>query len=241
MDNLDKCDSNPPEPHFIATKVPGKTSRFRLSAFIEGLMPLFKGKEDVPEVAGHEIHAVKQDASQVKEQLEQIKRDLLNEVDEDLASMVNEVIDPMLRALDKAQKKLERAQPAQAHSLQEALSWTEKAKIWAKLYEECGDIEKVRELIVSHIIDKSIDRIDRDIKFLEDYLNQLVGRYTDDNELCEQVKMEKLNILAPFIESLRSLQNHPGVYTIPQVNAWRRKLDNRRTQHFDDALHAIEE
>lgn len=151
---------------------------------------------------------LRKDAQQVRSQLENIKAQLLDKGDDDLYPMVTEVIDPMLRKEPNENEYRE---------------WIKKAKHWVRLITK--EKEEVIEAIIKHVVQKSLDRIDRDIKFLNEYSKQ-----------CHKEQ----ELLSPHITKLRALQNPPEIQSLKIAEEWRRFLDTSRAKHLNSALKQIE-
>jgi hypothetical protein len=83
-------------------------------------------------------------------------------------------------------------------------------------------------------------RIEKDIRFIEDYIEQSLKEKALPPEQLLRFKIDKSNAVATYVEKLRSLQVLPVSLPFDQVNAWRQQLDDARAMHFERALQEID-
>jgi len=167
--------------------------------------------------------------------LEQIRSELLDGGDGEMLPMVGEVIDPLLRDVQRIQRGLHKDE-----GVEEYHEWIQKARLWVELYSKDSEKEKIKAAVAEHAILKTMERIDRDIHLIEDYVHQhldLLELHPEEQSLKEH-SIKKA--VAPHIENLLALRVPPVAPSLKTIDAWRKSLDKFRAKHFNSALRVIE-
>ena len=204
--------------------------------FVESFMP---SKEPVETIISRKVCCHKENAKKVQAQLKEIRDELKAEVDAELSPMITEVINPMLRDVKRINRMMKR-ENGESAAIKHFQVWTKDAKLWVELYSKAKGKESIKSAIVKHIISKSMERIERDIRFIEDYFKQSIEQRNLVPDEISRIKKDKTTSLAEHVEKLRSLQILPVSMSFDSVSSWRQKLDDQRAKHFDAALHEID-
>jgi hypothetical protein len=180
------------------------------------------------------IQQMHEDVNEVRRQLENIKQELNDEVDEDLRPLVKEVLDPLLREIDK-QRALHEEEAIQKYS-----SWTENARRWVQIYAKKKDKEEIIEALAKHVVQKTFDRIDRDLHFILDYIEHHVNEsgFSIDERIAAKNRL--IREITPYMIRLTSLKIPPDTHSLVEIGKWKEFLDMQREELLHAALQIIE-
>lgn len=179
-----------------------------------------------------EVHA-----DDIMQALMTAKQEMATNVDPDLYSQIETVIDPIIWEVRQLQRALDKSEM----TLNKYYSWIQKATLWVNLCSRFTEKQAIKEALITHFTRESYQVIEGDIKVISDYLNDALGSIDindhERRELEEGVGKE----VAPFISALEELKAPPEKLTLEKVNTWRKRVDFQREKHFNNALHAIDE
>ncbi len=241
MDNLDSSDSISHTRSFepIAPRQEGAPSR-GLGLFQRIFKVFLSEERSHEEMPARKICFHQENADKVRQELERAKKELQAELDHELLPLITEVIDPMLRDVERINRLRRREQGQDLASIQ-FHEWTESAKLWVELFSKKWDKQAVKKEIVRHIIDKSFQKIEKDIRFIESYFEQYLGQLGLSPEETQRVRMKKGKRLSEYLEKMRALKTPPEKdLKLEESLSWRFELDEKRAKLHDDALHIID-
>jgi hypothetical protein len=241
MDNLENCDSivpNSPLGRFEAS--PKRSPRGQPGLFQRIFESFLSEKKEKTPPMSQKVCCHKESADKVREQLEKIKKELQNELDDELFPMITEVIDPLLRDVERINRLMKRENGEETAS-EQFREWTDNAKLWVGLFSKNKDKDTIKLEVLKHIIEKSLEKIDRDIRFIEGYFKQHMEQLDLVPEEINIIKKKKIGLVSEHLRMLRTLQVIPahGI-TFNEVSTWRQKLDGLRAKHHDAALQVID-
>jgi len=238
MENLDN--NIPHVSHFENIEVTPQRSSLEKPGFFQRFVESFlPSKEPVEAKLSKKVCCHTENAKKVQAQLKNIREELKAEVDAELSPMITEVINPMLRDVKKIHRMMKR-ENGECAAIKHYKEWTEDAKLWVELYSKNKDKEAIKAAIVKHIITKSMETIEKDIRFIEKYFRQSLEQAQLDPEELSRIRIDKARALAEHVEKLHSLKVLPEAMSFDSVSNWRQGLDDQRAKHFDDALHVID-
>lgn len=224
-----------------------KQERTLINEFIVRLKGLFKlsdskvkAKED-GKLAGR-IRELNKNADDVLKVLSVVREDLRNEVDDELFSFVESVMNPMIRDVERVQKIVKNDGTAyqQIDAFTKYNEWIDKAKLWVQVCSTAKDKEAISKAVVKHTIDDFVAMIDRDLQLIEDYQEHLL----DDVEVSEaekkRLKVEIQKGLNQSIKRLITLKNHPKALSLDNLSQWKDNVDRRRDRYFNAILQLID-
>lgn len=199
--------------HKIAfTPEPSKAKPWLLSR-------LWKKPEDPIEQLSMKAYTIKPEA-------EEVHKDLMKVLDnfsttDSLYPYVREVIDPLLREIDHILTKLQSNLTPDA--LDKYSQWTEKARRWVHLCNKV-DSENLAEAVKEHIIHRSLELIDRDIKLIIQYRSS-------QNPGAD---------ISSFITKLEALKVNPNL-PLDRISKWKQEFDLKRQAIVNKAYQAIDQ
>lgn len=224
----------------------GKDKRTMLDRFIERIKEsifYFQNKSEQQGKLWGRIYDLQKTASEVLDQLKKIKEELRHQVDKDLFSIVESVVNPMIRDVNRLQKSVENHNGTvsqQATAFKKYSEWIDKAKLWVQVCSKNSDKETITKAIVKLTINEFLEVIDRDLQVIEDYMDHMI----DNLELDAQEKLyliEKLQRkIDPYIKNLKALKVFSDDIALRQISKWKAKVDKHREKYFDGALHTID-
>lgn len=218
--------------HRSSLQKPGLLGLFQ--RFVEFFMP----SEGPVKITG-KVRCYSDKAKKVQAQLKEIRNELKTEVDDELSPMITEVINSMLSNVNRINRMFMR-ENGKSEAIKHFQAWTKDAKLWVELCSKNKDKKGIKSAIVKHIISKSMERIERDICYIDAYFRQSIEQLNLDPEETSRISREKANSLSKHVEMLRSLQVLPVSMPFDCVTRWRQDLDDQRAKHFDTALHVID-
>ena len=180
------------------------------------------------------IQQLHEDANEIKKQLESIKQELNEELDEDLRPLIKEVLDPLLRELDK-QQALHEEDAVRKYS-----TWTENAQKWVQIYVKKKDKAEIVQALAKHVIQKSFDRIDRDLQCILEYIEQHVNGSNTSVHEKRAAKNRLIKDASPYMIQLTSLKLSPETHSLAEIGKWKESIDSQRQELFHTILQIIE-
>ena len=203
--------------------------------------PKLEVKKEDSKLAGR-IRELNKNASEVLKVLNTVREDLKNEVDNELYTFVESVMNPMIRDVERVQKivKTEGALHHKMDAFNKYNKWIDKAKMWVQICSTAKNKNAISQAVVNHTISDFVALIDRDLQLIEDYQEHLL----DDIEVSEDEKNilrdEIIYGLKPHVKRMMALKNHPKGITLENLNHWKDNADKRRERYFDAILHLID-
>lgn len=211
---------------------------------IKKALPIF-GEKKSTENSKRKIRAsVRVNAHQMLIQLNRLKESIkyeLEEVDNSyLLESFEAVINPLLREFEKIDRKKEGRQDSDS-AIESYSVWMEKAKLWVSLFSKPNDRKGIIKAVVANEIEMAAVLIDRDLKTLQDYYaHVLISSKIPESNFLKVAEKIDLTLVA-HVESLLSLKhNNPSDYELENLARWKAQINEKRSQHFNAALHAID-
>lgn len=208
-----------------------KPARF---SWIAKLFDVFAAKEqEQPLVLNGRICQLHENVHLIKEQIESIKQELIDSVNEELLPLVKEVLDPLLREIGNLHKDEEAL-------IQKYDSWIENAQKWVKIYAKKREKGVIFQELAKHVIQRCFDRIDRDLQFINEYIDQYVVNMVLGLEEKAAAKAQIYAGIASHYDNLESLKSAPETESLKAVEQWKASLDMQRAELMHTILHRIE-
>ena len=154
-------------------------------------------------------------AHQIKPEAEKVHRQLVRLLD--LYPCVKDAVDPFIREVHNIINNLN--YQLTDDGLQRYTQWTDKARKWVKRISE----ENVKEVVTEHMISRSLDLIDKDIKLIEEYRSN---------------QNPKANIDS-FISNLKLLKVNPNL-SLEEIPKWKQTFDKKRESIVNAAYRVID-
>lgn len=214
---------------------------------IKGFLPFFgAAREEQRSLAGR-IHAqLKQNAHAMLLQLQILKEDLRqqlnNDGDEQLWQSFEAVLNPLLREYHLIERQLNNpSEEKQEQHVKCVNDWIDRAKIWVLICSKPAN----RESMVQAVIDNThqlIDAIlDRDLKTIHDYKEHELQLLGLGEEACAVVRNRLDRDLAPIIHGLLQVKgNKKRIIELPKLMQWKMQADEERSLLFNTALQKID-
>jgi hypothetical protein len=184
------------------------------------LSRLWKKQEDSAKLLTLKAHSIKPEAEEMHKELMKMLDSFSSS--ESLYPYVREVIDPLLREIDHILIKM------QNNITQDALHkysrWTEKARRLVHLCNLVDDEEKLKQAVNDHIVGRSLELIDRDVKLIVEY-------HASQNPFVD---------ITSFIKELHKLKINPEL-PLEKISAWKHEFDLKRQAIVNDAYQAIDQ
>lgn len=225
---------------------PFKSKRTMLDRFIKRIRGGFQFFQAKPEKEGQllgRIQDLHHTADDVIKQLKTIKSELKSQVDNDVFTFVEAVVDPMIQDATSIQKKVNQQSSSvtqQAQAFKRYSEWIEKAKIWVQICSKTSDPQGIAKAVIRLTIEDFLKVIDRDLQVIQDYTEHMIDSLPLD-DIEKAALIDKIHTkLDPYIESLKALKASPEDLHFQQIQSWKLKVDKRREKYFDGALHAID-
>jgi hypothetical protein len=218
----------------------------RFKVFASRLFLSWEEKPKTDQRLTGRILNIKDDAVEVLQELNTIKKDLESEADPDLICSIEAVVNPIIRDVQKLQRKEEPTSlEEQLKTLKEYTQWIDKAKPWASFFSHnLGNRTAVLQAVVKHSIKNSAEMIERDLQIIYDYEKHKLlesGVSTEEQIQLQQV-IEK--DLAKLVEKLSALQgdipDHPEELSLKQLESWKTRVAKRREEYYNESLQAID-
>lgn len=190
----------------------------------------YKGKT-CPKLLGR-IHSLQRGAEEVKKQLKGIVAELQSKDEKEYSSLVTQVINPMLREVNQFE--------GDGKSIKRMEEWTKKGRHWMQLYSKNQGSTKMTEAVAGHTIENSFKRIDRDLVFIETYVQHRLDEMRLHPKALMQLKKKIEQNLTPCLTRLLSLKALPQKKTLFQLEKWKVGLDEQRAKQINRAIQLID-
>lgn len=210
---------------------------------------LLFSKEEQAKIDHHltgRILTLQDDAVEVLKELNTIKEDLEKEADADLISSIEEVVNPIIRDVQRLQRiKEPDSVDAQLHTLKQYAQWIDRAKPWALFFSRnLSNRTAVIQAVVKHTIKNSAEIIERDLQVIHDYEKHKLIEANVSEEERQKLQHEIEKDLSVLIEKLTFLQydtpKHPESLSLKQLETWKKKVASHREEYYNESLQAID-
>lgn len=194
-----------------------------------------------PKLAGR-IHELNRTAKDVLKELITIKIQLQDQVDPELYSHVEAVVDPLIKDITRIQKIMEEESnfALQVQVFKRYTASIEKANSWIQIKHHGNDKVSIEKAVVEHILNEFFERIERDLQVINDYQQHMLENLPLDEEERGRLWIELEDKIGSYVKSLLALKRVPNPLSIQRLSQWKRNVDQRREKYFDGALHAID-
>lgn len=229
----------------FSPRKPEKRRMSMLNRFVDRIRSTFQKFQNKPQQDSHlagRIHDLQTTANSVLKQLRVIKDELKNEIEPEIFSYVEEVVDPIIKEVSRLHKSME--QPGsimhQAKTYQRYSQWIEKAKLWIQICSKVNDKEAILKAIIRYTVDDFLEVINRDMQVINDYQEHMLEALAVDED--EKIALaQRLELrLDPYLRGLNDLRTKPRELPLQDIALWKAQVDKRREKYFDGALHAID-
>lgn len=224
---------------------PEKQSPSILNRFVDRIRSTFQKFQNKPEHDFHltgRIQDLQKTANSVLEQLSTIKDEMRKEIDKDVFSHVEDVIDIMIKEVSRLHQSMERPGSVTHHAktYQRYSQWIEKAKLWVQICSMANDKEAIVKAIIRYTVDDFLQVIDRDIQVINDYQEHMLDALAVEED--EKIALaQRLDLrLDPYLKALSALHVKPRDLPLQEIALWKAQVDKRREKYFEAALHAID-
>lgn len=209
--------------------------------FVKWTRPKKKTQVKIEPTSSTRIKKLEDLAHEVISQLQSAKEDLKHEVDSEVFHYVERVIDPMMKGVNRIQKitEIQDSEAEQNNVLEKYDQWISQAKQWVGVLHEKQT--KIKEAILQHFAQLSSERINRDLRVIEDYKNhRLAELILNENEKSElSSRIDKA--LDKFLNPLKEMRKYqPESLTFEQVDAQQEIVALKRETYSNQALYAVD-
>lgn len=222
-----------------ANGVAGQTQPKRLW---EKIQSLFIRKPDHdPKLVGR-IYEMNQNANHLYSELLAVKVDLEKEVEPVLLSLVEAVVDPLIKEARRLKILMEQEKSVsqQVINIKKYSEWIEKAKIWVEICAKRSQKEAIRKAIIDYSIDEFRTVIDRDMQIIQDYLTHFLNELEFLPEEKKELEARLEETLTQHLIGLQKLKAQPDNLSLGMLGSWRVEIDRLREKFFSDSLHTID-
>lgn len=191
------------------------------------------------------VHELKRIAQEVLFQLQEVEEDVKRGGDQELSTYVEQVVEPMIRDVNRIHRMTEKegvAESQQVQLLEKYSQWISTAKPWVHFFSTQGhDKEAISKAVVSQSIHISEELIDKDIQVIRDYQNHKFGevQITEEQKGALKVRMEA--VLEEPLMRLNALRRTPANLTVEQLEEWKSETNMQREECYNDALHKVDQ
>lgn len=238
-------DSSPGGGRKYYPQKPEKPRASMLNRFVDRIRTTFQKFQGKP--AEHHLIGRIQDlqntANSVLNQLSTIKDELRNEIDPEIFSYVEMVLEPIIKEVSRLHKSMEQSSGSvthQAKTYQRYSQWIDKAKLWVQICSKANNKEALVKAIIRYTVDEFLELIDRDIQVINDYQEHMLDALAVDDEEKIALAQRLETYLDPYLKGLNQLKFKPRDLTLQEIALWKAQVDKRREKYFDAALHSID-
>lgn len=221
-----------------------KQERTLIGQFIVKIKSIFKTdqpKHEESRLIGR-IHELNKNSNEVLKILNDVREDLKKEVDEDLYSFVEAVMNPMIRDIARVQKivKKEGAIHTQIEAFHKYHEWIDKAKLWVQVCSSAKNKQAISQAVIQHTLSDFVNLVDKDLKLIEDYQEHLLDDLTLSSVEKKQLKETIQKAIKFHLQSLLKLKLEPEHVNLDNLGSWKEEVDKQRNHHFDTILQIID-
>lgn len=240
-----------PSPHIIHQdvlvhrKTSSSSAESRLGRLLKKINRFFNSEppQHIETKLEGRIHQLQTDISKSVNKLLYLKVELEKEIDPHLISLIQTIVEPLIKEINRVQKSLEKHESVaqQVKESKKLSEWIEKAKKWIEL---CSKRHMEKEALLNAVVDHAIQEfhatIDKDLQVIQDYLNHTMERIKIDEFQKNKLKEELEPELSQHLIELIMLKNQPQDLSIESLQLWRAEADLSRENCFSSALYTID-
>lgn len=189
------------------------------------------------------IQEMRQTADSVVLQLQYIRKELKDQVDDELFFYVEGVIVPMLREVSRIERSMKADQDnlQQAQAFKRYNEWIDKAKLWVHFTASKQSKEAITRFVIKQTIKEFLDLIDRDLRLIDDYRTQAIESLQLPSSEREVFIQRLDNILKPYCQALNLLKKEPEKdILLIELSQWKIAIDKRRDRFLQHILQIID-
>lgn len=178
----------------------------------------------------------------VKAKLKEIKETTLQEGGsvEEMNAFVDLILHPLIEEGKRLQEMKDHTDPFhQVKILDLYQMWMDKGEFWIIAFRTHSKTAFFR-LVNEHIWKDLSAKVERDLKILQDYGEHAVQSLLVSEKDKMVLKNQIDQAVSTHIVSLSSLKRLPKEVTFKDLEAWNRKIDSERLQHFEEGLSLID-
>ena len=176
------------------------------------------------------ISLLQKDANFLEMKLRKIELSLKSKVNQETYEMIQHVTSPLHKEIARIHESHSSDIKAKRYE-----KWRVKASYWVKLCESASCEKSVTSAVVKFIVERAFEKVEKDIRVIEDYLKH---RVLDKN--LPEFPPELIQTLETHIQALRKLEELENP-TIESIQKWVEGIDKKRALHFESALHTIDQ
>lgn len=233
---------SPPSEHidFVRQSPP---SEGRFDRFFQRINQFFTNEPPNNTLLQGRIQELQSNADKVLAQLVDAKEALeQRSVDPFFILLVNSVFDPFIKELGRIQRAMNQdfTSPRQVKITNRYAEWVDKAKWWVDTCSRLETAEAACPLLLEHAVREFHFCIDRDIKLIQDYINQGIQSLELSESAHSELEERLSKELGIHLTTLHQLKMFPSEDSIEAFHVWRAQADSMRARCFSDALHIID-
>ncbi|CRX39505.1 hypothetical protein [Estrella lausannensis] len=178
----------------------------------------------------------------VKNRLKEIRESALAEgaSAEEMQAFVDMILHPLIEEGKRLQEMRDLTDPFhQVKVLDLYQIWMDKSEFWIIAFRTHARGSFFR-LVNEHIWKDLAAKVERDLKILQDYAEHAVQSLLVSEKDKMVLKNQIDQAVSAHIVSLASLKRLPKEITFKDLEAWNRKIDSQRLQHFEEGLSLID-
>lgn len=176
------------------------------------------------------------DATKILSHLIDAKIKLKQHLDSETYGHLVKILDPLAEDVKKMNGLLQKATQTEeiASVLERYQQWMNKAKNWIGLGKESDRSDQVVRVIVEHWLGELSSSIDRDIRAILNYREQILS------QLPEMAEETLSLLISPHVIALNALKERCIHAEIEEFADWKRWVNARRAVLFENALQVLE-
>lgn len=226
-------------------KKPEKQRLSMLDRFVDRIRSTFQRFQSKPQkdlLLTGRIQDLQKTAQSVLRQLNSIKEEIKIEIDSEIFSQIDEVLEPLIKEFSRLRKSMEEAGSVthQAKTYQRYSQWIEKAKLWVQICSKANDKEAIIKAITHYTIENFLEVIDRDIQVINDYQEHMLDALAVEEEEKIALAQHLEGRLSSCLKALNGLRRRPENLPLREIAIWKAQVDKRRERYFETALHIID-
>jgi hypothetical protein len=213
------------------------------SLLITRIKKTFQASSDDQQKLVGRVQQLTQASQLVVEKLKGVKKLLETNLEPELFTFVETLMEPMTRDVGFVQKLLtmEGSVVHQAKAFKKYSNWMIKAELWIDLESHSHDRDVIIKTIIMHIMHEADEQIEQDLQVIRDYEEHILDSLPLNDEEAGELKKHLGKEIRPQMLNLEDLKDKPSIDTLQDLFAWKDDLDKKRLKYFDRALHVIDE
>ncbi|MCB1111886.1 MAG: hypothetical protein H7A37_03155 [Chlamydiales bacterium] len=189
------------------------------------------GKPD-PQLSGR-IHDLKNRADEVYDKLLLLSSEMQKHPS--LTPYAEGIIRPLIKEADRIRGKT----MEQVKFFNHYQDWIDRSKVWIERFKQ-GTKEELAAALIEHVINETLQQIDRDLQVIRDYKMHYLDHLGISNELRTAIRQELQDEIIHHEAALRALAVPPDDIQMEHLSLWKRDVDIARQKHFAQALEKID-